>query len=114
MGLALLNGGTAALFWNYLIASVGLTFVYCSIAELASMWVSICYSYPTYTPLLTADPFLVGLFEILPSRSGSRWFRFPTSGGQYFWVAVLAPRAYRRYLSYITGELFFYLAVIPY
>jgi amino acid transporter len=31
--------------------------------------------------------------------------RIPTSGGQYYWVAVLAPRAYRRYLSYITGWL---------
>jgi hypothetical protein len=30
--------------------------------------------------------------------------RFPTSGGQYFWVSVLAPRPYRRYLSYVTGE----------
>ena len=32
-------------------------------------------------------------------------FRIPTSGGQYFWVAVLAPKKYRRYLSYITGWL---------
>jgi hypothetical protein len=31
---------------------------------------------------------------------------FPTSGGQYYWVAVLAPRRYRRYLSYITGKLY--------
>jgi hypothetical protein len=33
-------------------------------------------------------------------------FRIPTSGGQYYWVAVLAPRPYRRYLSFITGKLF--------
>jgi len=30
---------------------------------------------------------------------------FPTSGGQYYYVAILAPRQYRRYLSYITGWL---------
>jgi choline transport protein len=31
----------------------------------------------------------------------------PTSGGQYYWVAVLAPRSARRYLSYITGKSFY-------
>jgi amino acid transporter len=31
---------------------------------------------------------------------------FPTSGGQYFWVSILAPRSSRRYLSYITGMFF--------
>jgi hypothetical protein len=36
-GLALVNGGTAGLFWNYIIAAIGLGFVYSSIAELASM-----------------------------------------------------------------------------
>ena len=66
LGLALPNGGTAGLFWNYFIASIGFGFVYASIAELGSM--------------------------------------FPTSGGQYYWVAVLAPRRYRRYLSFITGK----------
>ncbi|KAH9221029.1 amino acid/polyamine transporter I [Leptodontidium sp. 2 PMI_412] len=29
----------------------------------------------------------------------------PHSGGQYFWVATLAPPKYRRFLSYITGIL---------
>jgi choline transport protein len=32
--------------------------------------------------------------------------RFPTAGGQYYWVSILAPRSYRRFLSYITGEPF--------
>ena len=36
-GLALINGGTAGLFWNYIIAAIGLGFVYSSIAELASL-----------------------------------------------------------------------------
>jgi len=67
VGNALANGGTAGLFWNYIISAVGLGFVYASIAELGSM--------------------------------------IPTSGGQYYWVAVLAPRRARRYLSYITGWL---------
>lgn len=29
----------------------------------------------------------------------------PTSGGQYHWVAMLAPRRYAKFLSYITGWL---------
>jgi hypothetical protein len=37
LGVALPNGGTAGLFWNYVIAAVGLGFVYASIAELGSM-----------------------------------------------------------------------------
>jgi hypothetical protein len=37
IGVALPNGGTAGLFWNYLIAAVGLAFVYASIAEMGSM-----------------------------------------------------------------------------
>ncbi len=30
--------------------------------------------------------------------------RAPTSGGQYYWVAILAPESSRRFLSYITGK----------
>jgi hypothetical protein len=37
IGISLSNGGTAGLFWNYIIAAVGLGFVYASIAELGSM-----------------------------------------------------------------------------
>jgi len=37
LGIALVNGGTAGLFWGYLAAVVGLTLVYASIAEMASM-----------------------------------------------------------------------------
>jgi hypothetical protein len=32
-----MNGGTAGLFWNYIIAAIGLGFAYASIAEMASM-----------------------------------------------------------------------------
>jgi amino acid permease len=39
IGVALPNGGTAGLFWNYVIGSIGLGFVYASIAELGSMYV---------------------------------------------------------------------------
>ena len=30
--------------------------------------------------------------------------RAPTSGGQYYWVALLAPKSSRRFLSYMTGD----------
>jgi amino acid permease len=39
LSVSLSNGGTAGLFWNYIIAAVGLGFVYASIAELSSMYV---------------------------------------------------------------------------
>jgi len=32
-------------------------------------------------------------------------YSIPTSGGQYYWVAVLAPKSCHRYLSYLTGWL---------
>ena len=79
IGVALPNGGTAGLFWNYVIGAIGLGFVYASIAELGSMSVS-------NSCAISSD-----------------LSRIPTSGGQYYWVAVLAPRPARRYLSYITG-----------
>ena len=37
MGLALLNGGTAGLFWSCVVVSTGLSAVYLSLAELGSM-----------------------------------------------------------------------------
>ena len=90
LGNSLPNGGTAGLFWNYIIASIGLGFVYASIAELGSM-----YGY-NYALLL--------LLRLTLSR-------IPTSGGQYYWVAVLAPRSARRYLSFITGGSFHILSL---
>ena len=29
--------------------------------------------------------------------------RVPTSGGEYYWVSILAPKSYRKFLSYVTG-----------
>ena len=37
LGVSLSNGGTAGMFWSYLIVCVGLGFVYASLAELGSM-----------------------------------------------------------------------------
>jgi hypothetical protein len=37
LGVSLANGGTAGLFWNYVVGAIGLSFVYASIAELGSM-----------------------------------------------------------------------------
>ena len=39
LSVSLSNGGTAGLFWNYIIAAFGLGLVYASIAELSSMCV---------------------------------------------------------------------------
>ena len=37
LSIALGNGGTAGLFWNYIIGAIGFGFIYASIAELGSM-----------------------------------------------------------------------------
>jgi hypothetical protein len=37
LGLSLPNGGTAGLFWSYIVTIIGLTLVYSSLAELGSM-----------------------------------------------------------------------------
>jgi choline transport protein len=37
LAIALSNGGTAGLFWSYVIAAFGFAFIYASIAELGSM-----------------------------------------------------------------------------
>jgi amino acid transporter len=58
--------------------------VYASIAEMGSMLVSTPNNLTTFSLIVA---------------------RFPTAGGQYFWVSILAPRKNRRYLSYITGWL---------
>ena len=38
------------------------------------------------------------------SLTYSTFNRAPTSGGQYYWVAMLAPVSSRKFLSYITGK----------
>jgi hypothetical protein len=53
-GVALSNGGTAGIFWNFVIASIGLSFVYASIAELGSMYV--CLQLSAQTPSLMRFP----------------------------------------------------------
>jgi hypothetical protein len=37
LSIALANGGTAGLFWNFVIGAIGFGFIYASIAELGSM-----------------------------------------------------------------------------
>ena len=37
LSISLANGGTAGLFWNYVIGAIGFGFIYASIAELGSM-----------------------------------------------------------------------------
>jgi hypothetical protein len=48
LSLSLGNGGTAGLFWTYIITFIGLSLVYLSIAELGSMCAS--FTYPTSHP----------------------------------------------------------------
>lgn len=58
-------------------------FIYLSIAEMASMWVSRCAA-----PPIADEP-----------------LRSPTAGGQYHWVSEFAPPYCQKYLSYISGMI---------
>lgn len=40
--------------------------------------------------------------------------RAPIAGGQYFWTSILAPKRYRKFLSYIAGIVPLDLAFLPY
>ncbi|KAK0960548.1 hypothetical protein LTR91_020305 [Friedmanniomyces endolithicus] len=71
------NGGTAGLFWGFLIVFGGFLFVYASIAELSSM---------------------VGEAPASPTQPGE-------ASGQYHRVSEHAPPWAQRHLSYITGWL---------
>jgi hypothetical protein len=33
-----------------------------------------------------------------------RWYRAPTSGGQYHWVSEFAPKKHQKFLSYVVGS----------
>jgi hypothetical protein len=79
----LINGGLAGLVWTYLATFVGFLTVIASMAEMASMWVSIT----------------VG--DILGNNPAAR---APTSGGQYHWVSEFSPRSCQKFLSYVTGR----------
>jgi choline transport protein len=79
----LTDGGTADLFWGFMIVGAGQTLVYASIAEAASMQV-------------TPSPGV--RIRVLTSL-----FRSPTAGGQYHWVSEFAPPKIQKMLSYLVG-----------
>jgi hypothetical protein len=73
IGVALPNGGTAGLFWNYIIAAVGLGFVYASIAELGSMSVYNPQNQPYPSPNSFANcllPLPIGFLPLVASITG--------------------------------------------
>lgn len=79
------SGGPAGLVYGFLVACVGTLSVFTTLGELASMYV--------------LRRFCCIFFEADKRPSA----RAPTSGGQYHWVAMLAPPSCRNFLSYITG-----------
>lgn len=63
-------------------------------------WYIISVYYVGRTGLYVCTPPLHCIFFEADKWSSAR---APTSGGQYHWVAMLAPRSCRNFLSYITG-----------
>ena len=85
LNVSLMDGGAAGLFWGFILVAIGYSFVYTSVAEMASMYVM---------------SFRVSVWFDMFADLGSR---APTSGGQYHWVSEFAPRSCQKYLSYLTG-----------
>ena len=83
--IGLINGGTAGMIWMYLVAWIGFLAVNTSMAEMASMYVSL------------VDPNACTGLMFVNNRA-------PTSGGQYHWVSEFAPRKYQKFLSFIVGK----------
>jgi hypothetical protein len=66
LSVAFANGGTAGLFWNYLITTVGLAFLYASMAELGSVYVELQPSTPTLLLMgLGFRPLVASIFGLL-------------------------------------------------
>lgn len=85
ISFVLTNGGTANLFWGFIVCSIGLLLVYASLAEMASMYVKS----PSFSEMMLKHPVA----------------RAPTAGGQYHWVSEFAPPSIQKPLSYIVGML---------
>ena len=85
------NGGTAGMFWGFLIVICGYLLVYASLAEMASM----------------VSAHRLWYLSSTSKANVIRAYQAATSGGQYHWVSELAPPSVQRYLSYVTGWLCF-------
>jgi choline transport protein len=73
------------MMYGYIFAFVGALATCASMAEMASMY--------------------DGLSAII-SRMLNFANRYPISGGQYHWVALLAPPRHAKFLSWLTGKRF--------
>lgn len=78
------SGGPAGSVYGFIIAWACTLSVYMVIAELASMYASLI-------------PICLGARKLTIPHSA------PIAGGQYFWVAILAPKGKERFYSYMTG-----------
>ena len=50
IGIALVNGGTAGMFWNFVIGAVFISFIYASLSEMASMQVFLALAAAPFPP----------------------------------------------------------------
>lgn len=80
------SGGPAGLFYGFFVVWLGMISVFTVMSELASLYDNL--QRHVIRRYSNADP------------------RAPTSGGQYHWVSMLAPRSCQKFLSYLTGTMF--------
>lgn len=73
------------MIYGYIFCWLGTMALVASLGEMASMY--------EYNPLWQ-------------SRA-DKTNRMPLSGGQYHWVSLLAPARFAKFLSYITGTVYF-------
>ena len=79
------DGGTAIIFWALIAGVIGMTFVYASIAEMASMWVLVSFA--------------------IAAMVTDRAVRYPTAAGQFHYVSEFGPPRMQKQLSYVVGWL---------
>ncbi|KAK7931777.1 hypothetical protein PG985_002489 [Apiospora marii] len=92
---ALTSGGAPCLFYNYVLSFLCAIAISSSLGEIASIYpTAVSSGLSSSIPLI---PFFTSRKALLTNL-----FVFP-KGGQYYWVAALAPVSSRRVASYATG-----------
>lgn len=76
-----LSGGPAGVVYSYIYVWIGTFATFATLSELASMY---AIQFVKFSQLLTK-------------------YRAPTSGGQYHWTSMLAPRSSYKFYSFLAG-----------
>ena len=99
--LGIVSGGPPVMVWSWLgICLLSLTVAY-SFAEMCSVSCLPAHVDSHFSSLCVLFPYTI-LGRGIPSLTHSLQ-AYPTAGGQYSWVAILAPPKYARGAAWVTG-----------